>query len=68
MNFFQCQWIETIDNNENAYDGGILNCITWNVWRGNESFRRESGWYTGIDVLNRIFKAEAMPVKNFSLR
>jgi len=31
---FQRQRIETIDSNEIAFDGGILNCITWNVLKG----------------------------------
>lgn len=28
---FAGQSIKTIDSNEIAYDGGILNCITWNI-------------------------------------
>lgn len=28
---FAGQNINTIDSNEIAYDGGILNCITWNI-------------------------------------
>ena len=30
---FAGQNIQTIDSNEIAYDGGILNCITWNIKR-----------------------------------
>jgi len=28
---FVGQNIQTIESNEIAYDGGILNCITWNI-------------------------------------
>ena len=28
---FAGQNIKTIESNEIAYDGGILNCITWNI-------------------------------------
>ncbi len=29
---FKGQTIATIDSNEIADNGGILNCITWNTW------------------------------------
>ncbi len=32
---FAGQTIATIESNEIAYDGGILNCITWNIQNGN---------------------------------
>lgn len=25
------QTIDTVESNEIAYDGGILNCVTWNI-------------------------------------
>lgn len=30
---FKGQTISTIDSNEIAEEGGVLNCITWNIWR-----------------------------------
>jgi agmatine deiminase len=31
---FKGQRISTIDSNEIADEGGILNCITWNILKG----------------------------------
>jgi len=33
---FKGQTIKTIDSNEIAIKGGILNCITWNIWTKKE--------------------------------
>lgn len=33
--------IETIDSNEIAHQGGILNCITWNIRKENKTFTNQ---------------------------
>ena len=38
------QKIATVDGNDLAYDGGILNCITWNIYTRSELNQRGQFW------------------------